>query len=307
MADKSRTIIGGCVCISFLIVAIVLLATSFVVLEPNWVGIEYNPNFQKIDESKLHEPGRHFLGPGHYFIKYPTTAERIEDSIQARTNDGMKLTLKITFNFKLRTAGTELIDLYLKFGDYAQVTNAYSRIARNSVRLVASNFTAFDFFPKRAEIQEAMNARVNFDIDEWSAHVENFQLQELILPAQFEEARTKQIAAREEEQKAEYERDNARINANSLVNQARKKAEVIIYDANAKAKSIQLEAQADKDSQSAAVAVEVESYGNIKKALDFDAKELLSFVWVDAMKNKKSQSTLLSAGTPSAIKSFSWD
>jgi regulator of protease activity HflC (stomatin/prohibitin superfamily) len=284
---------------------IVLLATSFVVLEPNWVGIEYNPNFQQIDQSRIYEPGRHFLGPGHYFIKYPTTAERIEESIQARTHDGMKLTLKFTFNFKLRTT-TELIDLYLKYGDYEQLTHLYARIARNSVRLVASNYTAFDFFPKRSEIQEAMVVRVNSDIDVWSATVENFQLQELVLPAAFEQARTRQIAAREEEQKAEYERDNARINANSLVNQARKKAEVILYNADAKAKSILLSAQADKDSQSAKLAVEVESFGNIKEALQFTDKELLSFVWVDAMKNKLSAKTLLGAGIPEVIKSFKY-
>merc|ERR1711865_136856 len=198
----------------------------------------------------------------------------------------------------------ELIAMYLKFGDYTALMNLYRRISRDSIRMVTADYEAFDFFPKRAEIQEKMTTKLMKDIEPWSAKIENFQLQELILPAQFEEARARQVAAREEEQKANYERDNAQISANSLVQQAEQKAQVILYNAGAQAKSITLAAGADQQSQTAKVEVETEAYTNVNSALKFTPAELLSYVWVDAMSDKAASGTLLAAQTPKIIKDY---
>lgn len=56
--------------VSGLIVLIVCLATSVAKLEAYEVGLEYNPNAVSINENKLYTEGTHFLGPGHYFIKF---------------------------------------------------------------------------------------------------------------------------------------------------------------------------------------------------------------------------------------------
>ena len=67
----------GCVClaviagiISSIILIVVLIATSFAKLEAYEVGIEYNPNAVSINTNQLYTEGTHFLGPGHYFIKF---------------------------------------------------------------------------------------------------------------------------------------------------------------------------------------------------------------------------------------------
>ena len=56
--------------VSSIIIIIVLIATSFAKLEAYEVGLEYNPNAISINENKLYTEGTHFLGPGHYFIKF---------------------------------------------------------------------------------------------------------------------------------------------------------------------------------------------------------------------------------------------
>lgn len=56
--------------ISAVIVVIVVIAVSFAKLEAYEVGLEYNPNTVTINEGKLYTEGIHFLGPGHYFIKF---------------------------------------------------------------------------------------------------------------------------------------------------------------------------------------------------------------------------------------------
>lgn len=56
--------------LSALVIIIVLIATSFGKLESYEVGLEYNPNSVSINDQMLYTEGTHFLGPGHYFIKF---------------------------------------------------------------------------------------------------------------------------------------------------------------------------------------------------------------------------------------------
>jgi hypothetical protein len=72
--------------ISSLIIIIVLIATSFAKLEAYEVGLEYNPNAISINEDKLYTEGTHFLGPGHYFIKFNRQMRTVQlgSSIQSQ-------------------------------------------------------------------------------------------------------------------------------------------------------------------------------------------------------------------------------
>jgi hypothetical protein len=56
--------------LSAIIVIIVLISVSISKLEAYEVGLEYNPNTVTINNEKLYTEGTHFLGPGHYFIKF---------------------------------------------------------------------------------------------------------------------------------------------------------------------------------------------------------------------------------------------
>ena len=67
-----RAKVRCCCCSTVTIIVVTLIATSVKPIDPNTIAIEYNPNTQSIDETKLYGPGRPFLGPGHYFIKFPT-------------------------------------------------------------------------------------------------------------------------------------------------------------------------------------------------------------------------------------------
>ena len=64
--------------VSAVILIVVLIATSFGKLEAYEVGIEYNPNAVSINENVLYEQGTHFLGPGHYFIKFNRQMQTVQ-------------------------------------------------------------------------------------------------------------------------------------------------------------------------------------------------------------------------------------
>ncbi|CAD7968146.1 unnamed protein product [Amoebophrya sp. A120] len=60
---------GGFCCL--LNIAIILFACSFAVLEPLELGIEYNLNSRQIYKDSVAQGGRHFLGLGHEWKKFP--------------------------------------------------------------------------------------------------------------------------------------------------------------------------------------------------------------------------------------------
>lgn len=62
--------IWACGCI-WLIITIGLLAGSFAVLTPQEMGLRFNAITIEFDDSRVYSAGRHYVGVGGSFIKYP--------------------------------------------------------------------------------------------------------------------------------------------------------------------------------------------------------------------------------------------
>jgi hypothetical protein len=50
---------------------VILLPLSYKSLEPNEVGLDYDTVNYRIDDTKLYEEGRHYVGVGHDFKIFP--------------------------------------------------------------------------------------------------------------------------------------------------------------------------------------------------------------------------------------------
>lgn len=310
--ENVQYIVAGCVCCVLLITSIILIAVSVSVLEPNEVGIEYNTVQEEINTEKAFESGRHFLGVGHHFIIYPKTLQTVKFSntppadapaIDVRTTDGLVVSIDVSFNFKLIATVGELSELYLNFGEMPEVVTAYNRIARNWVRVVASRYTAFEFFFNRTQIQEDMQATLNDELIKAHGTVESLQLLNLNMPAAFDDARTRQETAVQEIEQRQSERTVANIQAETLIRRVAKEAEVIVLNAEAQAESLKLEAAAQVEAVRAQFAAERESYQLLAKELNLTPTQLLSYIWLDAVKNGMDNS-LVKLDMPTTIKNF---
>jgi len=69
-------IMGGCVC-CVLLPATILLALSFASLQTIEYGLAYNIIAMSVDNLTETTAGLHFLGFGHYFVKYPAVIQTI--------------------------------------------------------------------------------------------------------------------------------------------------------------------------------------------------------------------------------------
>ena len=82
MGEREKSGVIGCCCLLPLLISGVLVGCSFSVLEYNEVGIDFDATSQSINEEKLFQNGRHFIGLAHSFFVYPThllTVEFAED------------------------------------------------------------------------------------------------------------------------------------------------------------------------------------------------------------------------------------
>ena len=110
------------------------MATSFATIDPNNVGLDYNSITLSINKNTLFPSGRHFLGVGHSFIIYPLTAQGVKfENMNSRTNDGLLLTLDVSFNYQLTAQLSQLTFLYYTYGELPQVEQLYKRYRNSEV------------------------------------------------------------------------------------------------------------------------------------------------------------------------------
>jgi len=207
---------GGCFCI-LLITSVILFACSFALVEPTEYGLDWDNNWFTIDDTQVYEGGRHFLGLGHTFIIYPkilrtikmsgdipttgdgendvevesaeadseseSTGVRPTSVLNARTSDGLQVMLDLSYQYKLMATPEDLTQLWYDYED--QYEAAFVRISRDTLRNVASQFAAFQYFYNRSIISDAMRIALDAELSNHHANVESFQLLNIALPSKF--------------------------------------------------------------------------------------------------------------------------
>ena len=133
------------------------------------MGLNYNANVLQVDSSYLYSGGRYFLGLGHSFIAYPQTiqihthdersyrssgADSGVGRVFGRTQDGLAVEIACSIQFRFHATAGSLYDAYTTHGSQAKHEEALIATARGSVRDVAAQFTAYEFFQNRSEISE---------------------------------------------------------------------------------------------------------------------------------------------------------
>ena len=256
--DGVKVKVGGCCCCTVLIASAIMVGCSFGVLDPTQFALDYDTvNFQ-IADGVLYTGGRHFIGLGHQFIIFPNTLQTVRmgsvsagegsdgetvktSSLLARTEDGLQVTLDISFQYRLTADLEQIIKLYSDFQD--NYRPAYVRIARNVLRDVASEFQAFQYFYNRTVVGAKMREVLNQALANHSAIVQAFQLLNVELPTRFSSAIEGTEVARQAIENARYQQDVARTEANTRVEEAKRQALIIALEANATAQSTTLQAR----------------------------------------------------------------
>lgn len=279
------------------IIIAVLIGISLAKLEPNQMGLDYSGisysiNYKKDDNGNVgtqpwNEGGLFFLGPGHKFIKFSKAVQKIDmqnagESIMARTKDGLEVNIQCRVNYLLKQDQFRLASLYLMFEE--DFDSAFRSVARGVVRDVAGEFDAFEFWTKRDQISDAIQADLEIRFDDMHATVSNFLLAGFELPAAF-----KNEITRTDEQKQEYEsrlltqqREEQDIQARTL--QAEQAIRVIEQEAETKAVEINNTYSADAFRIQSLTDAETTAYKSLKDRLQLSSQQVVNLVWLDTLK-----------------------
>mmetsp|Transcript_45910 Transcript_45910/g.52965 ORF Transcript_45910/g.52965 Transcript_45910/m.52965 type:complete len:318 (+) Transcript_45910:82-1035(+) len=297
---------GGCGCVVILLVTILILVLcSYDSLEPTEVGLEYNPNSKNLNTDELYKNGRHNLGIGHYFIKFPTELQQIKFQgktvLQSRTKDGLSVHMTISFQYKLKTTLTDLVALFYDWGD-GGYDLAYRRIARAVLRDTAAEYEAYALFYERTQVSDDMISDLSEVLDQIHATVENFQLLDISLPSEFENA----IRDTENEniniETLRFQRENVKTEMKGLKDKAVTEKQVIVNSAEAKAEEITQQAQARIQTLENRIDQEIAAYKELQTTLGLtEPRDLNSYVWIQ---NVGTVNSLINLGLPSVIKCF---
>jgi regulator of protease activity HflC (stomatin/prohibitin superfamily) len=178
----------GVFCVLGLITGIILISVSFAGLEATEFGIAYSSYSKKFDETKVYEQGTYFLGPSSRFIKFPLEIKSVtfNKDFTIRTADGMRLSLAVSFQFKLSKRLDLSIALIRNWGE-GNLDQSIDKISRDSVRTTASGFIVDTYVYEKSKVSDRMKANLSDDLNNMGVSLENFQLTEVVFPTAFSE------------------------------------------------------------------------------------------------------------------------
>lgn len=242
--------LGPIVCGVVTVLAIVFVYFSWDILEPTDIGIDFDSIWYVTGDVK--PAGRHYLGFGHYFIRFPARAQTFEftdqntqfkrgNLLQSRSSDGLEVQLEVSLQYQFQMSN--VLDAFYKFGtNYEEV---YVRLATDTITREATRNNATFFFRNREVVSDMLKSAMQ-DTFENSAlcSLTAFQLRKVILPAAFETQIETTEVKKQDIDVAKAEVEAKRTEGQTWVLQAQQEYQSRIFTAQAAAETITLNNQA---------------------------------------------------------------
>lgn len=289
----------GCITFVGLLAFIIGMSISYSILSPLEAGVKMNTLSQSIDD-KFFSQGRHYIGPLHKFIRYPTTLQTIEFGkgadanapiLRVQSKGGQTMQLEVSFQYRLMTS--KLAQLYKSYE--LKYQGKFLSIAEAAIKNQGTKYSPTEYFTNRMQISEAIHTVLNLRFrDEFFAVVEHFQLRNVEPPKSIsknirdkliqrergllaiEEKKAVEVRAKSETIKSEYTRNQTIVNV-----EADYQASLLTEKANADAIAVVLTAKA-------------QAYKNLKTNLGFTNSHFLNFLYIENIRTSKSPDKIVS-------------
>jgi len=211
-----------------------------------------------LDDTTTWYSGRNFVGLGNYFIKFPVTYDMVMYStaglgqspdygpVNCRSSDGLPVEVQASFAYVLSRDPKDLVRLYRAVGDDTDKPwhILYMKFGLAAIRDVTANYKVEDFFPKREQISNDMEAAVQKAVSQLYASVYKFELTDMHFPQDFLDAIEYTQVQYQDNEKALAERQVVIIEAEQNLAVVGKTAEVLNATANTEAAQIAYQADA---------------------------------------------------------------
>mmetsp|Transcript_103496 Transcript_103496/g.183859 ORF Transcript_103496/g.183859 Transcript_103496/m.183859 type:complete len:310 (-) Transcript_103496:77-1006(-) len=276
-----------------------VIYSAWGVLEPWEIGLDYNRITQSIGDEAW-GTGRHWIGIGHTFVKFPSTVVTVQfthDSrdllsgpLRSRTSDGLEVSLELSFQYQLNDK--QLYQMYTTFGpDYHEL---FVRMGMDLLTVAATKHVARAFFVNRTMIGNMMEQTVKTHFREHAfVDVPLFQFQAVSLPTDFESAIKETQVAEQKIKRMEAQQQMRIVEYETEVIQAQRYVQVRKQEGTAFAESIKLANDANVMSLNASQILAASAFQQVLELFKGDTAQMLKYMKVRAMRDHPSQNSIL--------------
>lgn len=277
---------GGVICVLGVVLLIVLLSVSFKKVDPNHVALGYNKVTRNIGDEVRGE-GLALMGPSIELIVFKTTQQEAKhQNMSALSADSIDVNLDVRILYTVKR--DKIRDIIDKFYDEDGHDEFIKDFSAGLVRLVASRFTAKQFYLERQRFQADLTVAVRdrFNASGAQATVDSVQVVSVGLPQRVLAAMEAATVAEQDIQNAVAERA-ARLQAASIrLDLAQSEANLILISAARDQILIEQAAQQALGVERQKQASRADAFSNISTGLgrggDFFVRSYLKYLMLQA-------------------------
>ena len=253
---------AGLIYVLVILVVFVVISKPYTVVNSGEVGIKVTAG--KFDPVPL-EPGFHFFIPAVQKIIIVDTRVRIlnykrledlgsfnslnqgiktNDAITVLDSRGLTVSIELSVQYRIKPLGAPQTIATWGLSWEEKIINP---VVRDNVRSVIGRFTAEELPTKRNEIANLVESEIRGKIDKLEnqpVYLESIQLREIVLPQKIKDQIERVQIARQEAERAKYQVEQARQQAEKKAALAQGNADAIKIESQGKADAIEIEANA---------------------------------------------------------------
>jgi regulator of protease activity HflC (stomatin/prohibitin superfamily) len=320
--DDSRkqkaTVIGGCCCL-LLALAGGLIGCSFGIVGINEVGLDFDSIAVVVDDSKLFENGRFFIGLGHGFLLYPTYLMTVEFKkagsedigwdtdksasggvLACASKDGQQLDIELSYFVRIDTSDvSNVVNLYNahKF-NYLQTL---VQISQDAIKGTSTQFNTYEYFQNRTAISEAFEKSLSATLQQMYMTVHSVQLRDIQLTAGFETAIEDKIVSAQRNKTMTETGLALQVRADTSVAVSRADAEIKVLQAEAGATAVSALGEASAGATKTLIDADATALQGLKSDLLQTNAELLQYLWIETLADASSSKLLIGLNNNPAI------
>lgn len=202
------------------------------------------------------------------------------------------MTLDCTMVYRIEQTIESVLEIY---GNHTEVgyEDFVLTLGRTTLRDIAAEFEAFDYFTQRQNVSNALGAAMEQAIAPYHFTMTTFELTNYELPSAFNAAVLATTIAREGVTTATNEAQKNIVQAQTRQTAAIQQANTITATAETNAQEVEAVAQAAANSTIAAVREESAAYQAIAAAFpDFDNEDILAYNYIKTIEEFSGKHTL---------------
>ena len=277
---------------------------AFAVIDPGYMALLHNRNVHNVDQGKLWQEGRHYVGLGCGFVTFPTFAMDVsQDYVGCRTKDGLSVLVQPSFQYTIDQELSKVTKLYNEFGtEYEEVFTSFSR---SSIRDVVSTFLAYELVSDREVVASNLESTLKDHLETFGVSVVGYQVLSIRWSEVIDNAIMDAVTELENVKTAYAEKNISQIEAFTSVEEAKVLSEEMVILANQTANVL----VATKTAEAEIITVEglaaAEAFkavqGNITLGGGMTTDQLLRYVYLESMMKPEFKSRSVAVGVPSDI------